>query len=141
MKINIHRLYQPFLKYFRKRRMYRFCKEFNINHTIRVLDVGGSSFNWNFVPVKPKLVLSNISSPKQHELNNDWVIADGCSLPFKDKTFHLVYSNSVIEHLGKFENQRQFASECIRVGEGYYIQTPNTRYCTEMFPPMHKDFD
>jgi hypothetical protein len=43
----------------------------------------------------------------------------------KDGGFDLVYSNSVIEHLGGIENQRPFAAECRRVGQNYYVQTPN----------------
>ena len=54
-----------------------------------------------------------------------WVVADGCFLPFPDKIFDVVYSNSVIEHLGNLENQRRFAAECRRVGVRYYVQTPN----------------
>lgn len=43
----------------------------------------------------------------------------------------MVYSNSVIEHLGDFENQRLFAAECIRVGQRYYVQTPNKWFFVE----------
>lgn len=50
---------------------------------------------------------------------------DGRKLPFKDQAFDLVYSNSVIEHLGTWENQQAFAAECKRAGRSYYIQTPN----------------
>lgn len=38
--------------------------------------------------------------------------------------FDLVYSNSVIEHLGTWEKQQAFAAEARRVGRGYWIPTP-----------------
>ena len=37
----------------------------------------------------------------------------------------------MIEHLGLIENQRLFAAECRRVGENYYVQTPNKWFFIE----------
>ncbi len=45
-------------------------------------------------------------------------------LPFKDKSYDIVFSNSVIEHVGNLEKQKQFADEVQRVGKSYFIQTP-----------------
>jgi hypothetical protein len=42
-----------------------------------------------------------------------------------DKSFDLVFSNSVIEHLFSIQNQQKMANEVKRVGKNYYIQTPN----------------
>jgi hypothetical protein len=53
------------------------------------------------------------------------VRADGCDLPFSDKSFDVAFSNSVIEHLGTFDAQRRFGQELRRVGRRYFIQTPN----------------
>jgi hypothetical protein len=50
--------------------------------------------------------------------------ADGTRLPFADREFPVVFSNSVIEHVPK-ELQQAFASEVRRVSERYYVQTPN----------------
>ena len=52
------------------------------------------------------------------------VEGDGCSLPYADKSFSLVFSNSVIEHVGDFSRQKQFASELRRVGQKLWVQTP-----------------
>lgn len=60
-----------------------------------------------------------------------WVIADGCALPFGDKAFDVVYSNSIIEHLGILEKQREFAYECQRVGIRFYVQTPDKWFFME----------
>jgi hypothetical protein len=58
-----------------------------------------------------------------------YIVAAEQYLPFKDDEFDVVYSNSVIEHLGDPESQRMFADECGALGSHYYIQTPN-----EWFP-------
>ena len=39
--------------------------------------------------------------------------------------YDVVHSNSVIEHLYNFENQKKMASEIMRVGKKYIVQTPN----------------
>ena len=56
---------------------------------------------------------------------------DGCNLSFADKAFDIGYSNSVIEHLGTFENQRRFASEVSRVARGVWVQTPAKAFFIE----------
>ena len=56
--------------------------------------------------------------------NVDVRYGDGTNLEFADGEFPLVYSNSVIEHVPK-ELQVAFASEVRRVGQRYFVQTPN----------------
>lgn len=58
-------------------------------------------------------------------------MADGKALPFCDRAFDIVFSNSVIKHLGTIDQQRLFADECRRVGIRYYIQTPNRNFPIE----------
>jgi SAM-dependent methyltransferase len=111
---------------FRRKRMGRFRREFGLTPGTRVLDVGGSLRNWLLLPERPWLAILNSSLPAR---GRDWrgalLIADGCRLPFKDGAFDVVYSNSVIEHVGDLEAQRAFAREHRRVGVRYYVQTPN----------------
>src|SRR5206468_3871499 len=52
----------------------------------------------------------------------------------------IVFSNSVIEHVGTREDQRQFAREVARDGKKYWIQTPNRRFPFDhhvMLPAIH----
>ena len=95
-----------------------------------VLDVGGYPITWaprpqltsrvdciNTHPVK----WASDSYP-EHRINP--LVGDGCALEFEDKSYSILFSNSVIEHVGDWESQKKFASEARRVGEKLWIQTP-----------------
>ena len=57
-----------------------------------------------------------------------FVSGDGCQLPFADQSFEIVFSNSVIEHVGTPAQQRRFADEVRRVGKRYWVQTPTAGF-------------
>jgi hypothetical protein len=130
---SIHSIYQPVLSYFRKRRMQKFLMEFQVTPSTRILDVGGEPFNWELIGVNhdthQKLTFLNLY--RMEKPVNNWVIADGRHLPFRSRSFEIVYSNSVIEHLHSYTNQQLFADEVCRVGKSYFIQTPNRNFFIE----------
>jgi hypothetical protein len=66
----------------------------------------------------------------RHSFAATTVALDGCALPFRDRSFDVVYSNAVIEHLTP-EQQQQFADEVQRVGKGWFIATPNRAFIVE----------
>ena len=118
---------------FRARRMALFARTVGLTREMRVLDVGGTVDIWRLAPVMPRLVLLNQAFwPHQIGSAEAVFLGDGTSLPFADQSFDLVFSNSVIEHVGSRAQQARFASEVARVGKQYWVQTPN-RY----FPIEH----
>jgi hypothetical protein len=129
--VNIHAIYRPFLKFFRTKRMRHFAELFQTAPGTRVLDVGGSEFNWSLLPGLPQLTILNLRPPAWQAIQATRLIADGRHLPFKDGAFDIAYSNSVIEHLGTLENQRLLAKEIRRVARHYYVQTPNKWFPVE----------
>jgi len=58
------------------------------------------------------------------DMNLELVAGDACDLKYEDSSFDLVYSNSVIEHVGDFSRQKLFAEEARRVGGDLWVQTP-----------------
>jgi len=118
---------------FRARRMALFARAVGLTADMRVLDVGGTIEIWRLAPVMPHVVLLNQAFwPYQREGAEGVVLGDGLMLPFADQSFDLVFSNSVVEHVGDAAQQRRFAQEIARVGKRYWVQTPN-RY----FPVEH----
>ncbi len=57
---------------------------------------------------------------------------DGRKFPFPDKSFDLVWSNAVLEHVGNFERQKLFLQEIKRVGRRAFITTPNRNFPIEI---------
>jgi ubiquinone/menaquinone biosynthesis C-methylase UbiE len=118
---------------FRARRMALLAKTVGLTRDMRVLDVGGTIDIWRLAPVMPRLVLLN-QARARYEIGagEAVVLGDGASLPFADQSFDLVFSNSVIEHVGSRAAQARFAAEIARVGKQYWVQTPN-----RFFPIEH----
>lgn len=112
--------------------------------TISVLDIGGTPGYWHMMtsgtPLSDRLRLTIVNpEPEPSSQANVTVLAgDGRSLPqFADKQFDVVFSNSTIEHVGTFEDQRRMAAEMRRLGHRYYLQTPNRYFPIEphfLFP-------
>jgi len=62
-----------------------------------------------------------------------FVKADALDLPFGDRTFDVVHSSAVIEHVGSFSRQVGMIRECARVAEqSFFITTPNRWFPIEM---------
>jgi hypothetical protein len=102
---------------------------------LRILDVGGTQLFWSnmaFGDSMVEVVLLNrlaleVNQPGYISVAGDARALDG----FKDGEFEVVFSNSVIEHLGDLPSQRAMASEVSRVGQRYWIQTPNRYFPIE----------
>lgn len=117
---------------FRSRRMRLFLKELEVTPETRILDVGGTPFNWELCPLRPQVTLVNL--PRAREplpAGFRLVEASGCALPFADRSFDIAFCNSVIEHLGDSGDRRRLAGEIRRVAARYWVQTPNRGFPIE----------
>src|SRR5690349_8339946 len=93
-------------RHFRTKRMQRFVREFGITDRTQILDVGGTPLNWSLAEVRPRVTMVNMPRAREEaEGRFRWVSADGRQLPFRDGSFDVVFSNSVIEHVGDAESQ------------------------------------
>ena len=122
---------------FRKKRFSFFLKKFDsLNKPITLLDIGGKINFWENRGLAGnndyKITVLNIEKEKSNYSNINCLIGDATNLnQFKNKSFDIVHSNSVIEHLYNFENQKKMASEIMRVGQKYIVQTPNKYFFIE----------
>ncbi len=58
----------------------------------------------------------------------NFIRGDARRLPFPSRAFDLVFSNSLIEHLPTWEDQKICAAEIRRVGHRYWVQVPNRHF-------------
>lgn len=123
----LHRVFDVIFRFTRPRRMRLFAAEMQPTAATRVLDVGGAPLNWQFLGCRPPVTLLNILPPESpHDESGQFtfVQADACQLAYADNAFDLAYSNSVIEHVGTWENQQKFAAQVRRVARQVWVQTP-----------------
>lgn len=123
-------LLNPFSAYMRNNRMRLFIKTMTPVKGMKILDLGGQPFIWDFVDIPlnitclnlPGIVIKNHNS--HHEIT--YVEGDACDMPnFQYGDFDMIFSNSVIEHVGNIEKQIQFAREVTRLSNHFWIQTPS----------------
>lgn len=130
------KLVYPVMKSLRVRRIKQLTTIYPDLAEMSVLDVGGRPIIWDLLSkemgIKPKkLIILNTEEETENFDNYERVIGDGTKLLYSDKSFDLVFSNSVIEHVGSEESQIAFAKESLRVGKNIYIQTPNRWFPVE----------
>jgi hypothetical protein len=119
--------------------------------SVRVLDLGGTAAYWRAFPADVlegcRVSVRMVNLPDGHvqpvdlRLGFESVVGDACRLvDHADRSFDVVHSNSVIEHVGSWENMAAFAGEARRVARAYFVQTPNFWFPVEphfMTPLYH----
>jgi hypothetical protein len=102
---------------------------------IRILDVGGTPGFWRvmgFDRAAESVTLLNQLPPPDGAAGFRSVVGDARQMrAFRDLEFDVVFSNSVIEHVGTFTDQQAMAAEVRRVGRRYFVQTPNRYFPIE----------
>jgi len=93
-----------------------------------VLDLGGAPDTWTGSPVHPEHVhIVNVEpvpsdAPGWIEIDQ----ANACALPdrISARRYDLVFSNSVLEHVGGHERRMRFAEAVHRLAPAHWVQTP-----------------
>jgi len=135
--MNIHSIFRRISPYFRKKRFEVFVSRIKPKGSERILDVGGYPETWTTQePCGESVDVLNIhpiafepSSYPKHAIST--LVGNACSLEIPNGTYDVVFSNSVIEHVGTWENQVRFAHEVRRVGSRLWIQTPAREFFIE----------
>ncbi len=122
--MSILSIYHVFQHKFRPARMRQFVELFGIKDTSRIIDIGGTPANWSYIAEKPRLTIVNLEKFADDRDNIKHEAGDARALGYQDRAFEIAYSNSVIEHVGTWDDQQRFAAEIRRVAPRYYVQTP-----------------
>jgi SAM-dependent methyltransferase len=123
---------QPHL---RKKRM-RLLELLELEPGSRVLDLGGTTSIWQHVSTPLEITIVNLPGVDVTEDVSShhtftFIEGDATRLDFSNYSFDLVFSNSVIEHVGLEEKRTAFAHEVRRLAPRYYIQTPSIYFPLE----------
>ncbi len=102
----------------------------NLPRPLSVLDIGGTTAFWDAMDFNNDnegitITLLNLDSQPVNRSGFISVSGDATQLAYPDKSFDIVFSNSVIEHLFDHTSQQKMAQEVQRAGKYYFIQTPN----------------
>jgi ubiquinone/menaquinone biosynthesis C-methylase UbiE len=109
---------------------------------LKIIDVGGTALFWErmgFTGQKDiNITILNIRNDNMELPGFVTVTGDARRMKqFSDKAFDIAFSNSVIEHVGGFEEQKLMADEMKRIGKKIFLQTPNRYFPVEphfLFP-------
>jgi hypothetical protein len=130
MPFSIHTIYRYIFKLWRSKRHDLFLSMIKPQSTDKLLDIGGLPRYWiGLTQTVDQVDCLNIHSVKwepenfpNHNIRT--LVGDGCELDMTDNSYDIAFSNSVIEHVGSWERQKEFAAEISRVAHRMWIQTP-----------------
>jgi hypothetical protein len=110
----------------------------------RIIDIGGEPKYWadvaDLIGSRPvHITVLNQIEVKMEEPRFAGVVGDARDLSaFADGSFDLAHSNSVIEHVGGWDDMAAMAREVRRIAPFYFVQTPNfwfpvEAHCSTLF--------
>jgi ubiquinone/menaquinone biosynthesis C-methylase UbiE len=110
-----------------------------LGRPLKVLDVGGRAEYWDNVGLGniAHITLMNYDPAELERTVPDEkmftkILGDARNLTeHADNSFDLVHSNSVIEHVGMWNDMAAMATEVMRVGQAGWIQTPAWEFPVE----------
>ena len=136
----------------RARMFEKFARTLAPSEKDTVLDIGvtsdrsyeSSNYFEVFYPWKHRITAAGLDDASFLETQYPgirFVTADAMALPFPDRSFDLVHSSAVIEHVGSRARQQQMLAECLRVARrGICLTTPNRWFPVEFhtqLPLLH----
>lgn len=115
--------------------------EFGEIESMSVIDLGGTVDAWVRAPLRPASV-HVVNLEPQRDTMPSWIRADqadACSLPahIAGESYDLVFSNSVIEHVGGHAQRMRFADAVHKLASRHWVQTPYRYFPVEphwLFP-------
>lgn len=114
----------------RQRRLRDFTRQFGDCHSL--VDLGGRVDMWRDNRFPAPITVVNIEPPPDPvPATFTYICGDARQTALPDGAFDLAFSNSVIEHVGDFADQKRFAREMLRLGRHIYCQTPNRWFPVE----------
>jgi len=129
---------------YQRRRMYdRFIAETSVGLTDTILDVGAtedrsyasSNYLEQWYPHKAAVTAAGTDDAAFLTVlypGLRFVRANGLNLPFTDRSFDVVHSSAVLEHVGPVGNQAALVQECCRVArKAVFFTTPNRWFPVE----------
>lgn len=127
---------------FRRRRFAFFNSLLSrLERPVSILDVGGAEGYWKTMGLygedQVSITLLNLSEENVTLPNLTSCAGDARELRYDGNSFDVVFSNSVIEHVGGYADQMRMANEVMRVGKRHFVQTPNRYFPLEphfLFP-------
>ena len=128
--------HNSFGKTWRLERMKQFLALVKPPAGAKIIDLGGHLPMWQWFDHDFEVTLDNLpGSYKRTGKFGQYTFMEGdatnLSENFADKSFDIVFSNSVIEHVGDESKQADFASEVMRLAKGYWVQTPSNYWPIE----------
>jgi hypothetical protein len=126
----------------RARRWDWFRAEFPDIESMSVVDLGGTVEAWLRAPVQPACVHVVNLAPQSAMSLPGWIradVADACDLPDRviGHSYDLVFSNSVLEHVGGHAQRARFAEAVHKLAGRHWVQTPYRYFPVEphwLFP-------
>ncbi|MCW1923516.1 class I SAM-dependent methyltransferase [Luteolibacter arcticus] len=124
-------IYRRVFKIWRARRFEQFVRLLAPSRGDSLIDIGGELGFWTSYPpvvgsidlVNPKVMQIDSAAHPEHAQRT--IVGDGRHLvDVGDQSYDIAFSNSVIEHVGTWEDQQKFAAESRRVGKKLWCQTP-----------------
>jgi hypothetical protein len=112
----------------------------------RIIDIGGTEGYWSIASgqiddPRIEIDLVNLEPAQAKKPNFRSMVANACDMhEFADMSYDFVHSNSVIEHVGTWNDMVRFAANVRRLAPTYFVQTPYFWFPIEphfRFPLFH----